>query len=206
MTARQILSTNPVIPVMAIQKYEDTLDIVKALYDGGIKVFEITLRTKTALKSIELIATKLEDVIVGAGTITNAKEFKMAENAGAMFGISPGINEKLLKESKDISIPLIPGIATAGELMLGLEYNLDTFKLFPASVIGGVDMLKALYGPFKDIRFCPTGGINEKNAKDYLSLPNVLCVGGSWLCKDELVEKKDYAKITQLAKQTLNLK
>lgn len=205
MNAREILKVNPVIPVIAIDDINDALPLANALVLGGVRVLEITLRTNAGLKAIELISKEIPEAIVGAGTVINAKQYKDVVNAGAKFAISPGINEKLLREI-DYKIPLIAGIASPAELMLGLEYGLDTFKLFPASVVGGVPMLKAIYGPFSDVRFCPTGGISESNAKEYLSQPNVLCVGGSWLAPKELIKAKKWDEISQIAKKTLELK
>ncbi|MBT0878870.1 bifunctional 4-hydroxy-2-oxoglutarate aldolase/2-dehydro-3-deoxy-phosphogluconate aldolase [Campylobacter sp. 2018MI01] len=205
MNAREILKINPVIPVIAIDDINDALPLAKALVLGGVRVLEITLRTPVGLKAIELISKEVPEAIVGAGTVINAKQYKDVVNAGAKFAISPGITEKLLKEI-DYKIPLIAGIASPAELMLGLEYGLDTFKLFPASVVGGVPMLKAIYGPFSDVRFCPTGGISENNAKEYLSQPNVLCVGGSWLAPKELIKAKNWDEITNIARKTLELK
>lgn len=205
MNAREILKVNPVIPVIAIDDINDALPLANALVLGGVRVLEITLRTNAGLKAIELISKEIPEAIVGAGTVINAKQYKDVVNAGAKFAISPGINEKLLREI-NYKIPLIAGIASPGELMLGLEYGLDTFKLFPASVVGGVPMLKAIYGPFSDVRFCPTGGISESNAKEYLSQPNVLCVGGSWLAPKELIKAKKWDEISEIARKTLELK
>lgn len=205
MNAREILKVNPVIPVIAIDDIDDALPLANALILGGVRVLEITLRTNAGLKAIELISKEIPEAIVGAGTVINAKQYKDVVNAGAKFAISPGINEKLLREI-DYKIPLIAGIASPAELMLGLEYGLDTFKLFPASVVGGVPMLKAIYGPFSNVRFCPTGGISESNAKEYLSQPNVLCVGGSWLAPKELIKAKKWDEISEIARNSLELK
>ncbi len=205
MNANEILSINPVIPVIAIDDLDDALPLANALINGGVKVLEITLRTNVALKAIELISKELPEAIVGAGTVINAKQYDEVINAGAKFAISPGINEKLLREI-NYKIPLIAGIASAGELMLGLEYNLNCFKLFPASAVGGVALLKAFESPFKGVKFCPTGGINENNAKEYLSLSNVSCVGGSWLASKDLIKAKKWDEITKIAQKTLELR
>lgn len=205
MNANEILSINPVIPVIAIDDLDDALPLANALINGGVKVLEITLRTNVALKAIELISKELPEAIVGAGTVINAKQYDEVINAGAKFAISPGINEKLLREI-NYKIPLIAGIASAGELMLGLEYNLNCFKLFPASAVGGVALLKAFESPFKGVKFCPTGGINENNAKDYLNLSNVSCVGGSWLASKDLIKAKKWDEITKIAQKTLELR
>ena len=177
-----------------------------ALVEGGIPTLEITLRTPVGLDAIRLIAKEVPHAIVGAGTVTNPEQLKAVEDAGAVFAISPGLHESLAKASHHSAIPLIPGVATPGEVQLALEHGIDTLKLFPAEVVGGKDMLKALYGPYADIRFCPTGGITLESAPDYLALPNVLCVGGSWLTPKEAVRNKNWAAITQLAREAAALK
>ena len=144
---------------------------------------------------------EVPNAIVGAGTVTNGEQLKAVTDAGAVFAISPGFNINFAKAAEKSSIAVIPGIATPGELMLALEHGINTMKLFPAEVVGGKAMLKALYGPFADVRFCPTGGISLETAPDYLALPNVLCVGGSWLTPKEAVQNKDWAAITKLAKE-----
>ncbi|MBZ7987123.1 bifunctional 4-hydroxy-2-oxoglutarate aldolase/2-dehydro-3-deoxy-phosphogluconate aldolase [Campylobacter canadensis] len=206
MKAQDILKINPVIAVIAVNEGDDYLSLAKALLDGGVRVLEITLRSNIALKAIEEISKHCTNAVVGAGTITNAKDLQKVKDLGVSFAISPGLNVKFLEEASKIDVNLIPGIASAGELMLGMEYNLNTFKLFPAQAIGGVNLLKSFSGPFKDVKFCPTGGINQNNAKDYLALDNVLCVGGSWICDKKLIQEKNWNEITKLAEQSTKLR
>jgi 2-dehydro-3-deoxyphosphogluconate aldolase / (4S)-4-hydroxy-2-oxoglutarate aldolase len=200
---KDVLNAGPVMPVMVIQNLEDAVPLAEALVAGGIRVLEITLRTPIALEAIKAISENVKDAIVGAGTIANPKQLKAAEDAGAVFAISPGITEPLLKATNTGRIALIPGIATLSELMLGMDYGLDHFKFFPAEAAGGIPMLKAIAGPFPQATFCPTGGISPDNYKAYLSLPNVACVGGSWLAPADAVKAKDWAKITSLAQQAI---
>jgi len=167
---------------------------------GGIKVLEITLRTPIALEAIRLISQEVKEAIVGAGTITTPEQLKAAEEAGAVFAISPGLTPALLSAAKEGHIVLIPGISTLSELMVGMEAGLDHFKFFPAEAAGGIPMLKAIAGPIPQVTFCPTGGISPENYNAYLSLNNVACVGGSWLVPEDAVKEKNWAKVTELAK------
>lgn len=206
LTPREILSAGAVIPVMAIDDLASCVDLAHALVAGGIPTLEITLRTDAGLEAIRRIAKEVPNAIVGAGTVTNPEQLKAVEDAGAVFAISPGLHETLAKASHQSGIPLIPGVATPGEVQLALEHGIDTLKLFPAEVVGGQAMLKALHGPYPDIRFCPTGGISLQTAPEYLALPNVLCVGGSWLTPKEAVAARDWDTITRLAKEASALK
>lgn len=206
LTPREILSAGAVIPVMAIDDLASCVDLAHALVAGGIPTLEITLRTDVGLEAIRRIAKEVPNAIVGAGTVTNPEQLKAVEDAGAVFAISPGLHETLAKASHQSGIPLIPGVATPGEVQLALEHGIDTLKLFPAEVVGGQAMLKALYGPYPHVRFCPTGGISLQTAPEYLALPNVLCVGGSWLTPKEAVAKRDWDTITRLAKEASALK
>lgn len=206
MQARDILSAGAVVPVMAIDDIHTAVDLAHALVEGGIPTLEITLRTEHGLKAIELIAKEVKGAIVGAGTVINAKQLKAVEDAGAVFAISPGLNLPFAQAATKSKIAVIPGIATPGELMLALEHGIDTCKLFPAEAVGGQSMLKALYGPFPQVKFCPTGGINLQTAPEYLRLPNVLCVGGSWLTPKDAVANKDWTTITRLAKEASALR
>lgn len=198
-----VLNAGPVMPVMVIKNLEDAIPLAQALTEGGIKVLEITLRTPVALDAIRLISEQVKDAIVGVGTVTTAEQLQAAENAGAVFAISPGLTPTLLKAAKNSSIALIPGISTISELMLGMEYGLDHFKFFPAAAAGGVGMLKGIAGPIPSATFCPTGGISADNYNEYLKLPNVACVGGSWLAPDDAVAAKDWPRITGLAKTAI---
>lgn len=200
---KDVLNAGPVMPVMVIQNLDDAVPLARALVAGGIKVLEITLRTPIALDAIKLISREVEGAIVGAGTIANPAQLKAAEDAGAVFAISPGITASLLAAANAGSIALIPGVATLSELMLGMEYGLDHFKFFPAEAAGGIPMLKAIAGPFPQATFCPTGGISPDNYQAYLQLPNVACVGGSWLAPQEAVNTKNWAKVTELAQKAI---
>ncbi len=206
MTPRDILSAGAVVPVMAIDDINTAVDLAHALVEGGIPTLEITLRTEHGIKAIELIKKEVKGAIVGAGTVINGEQLKAVADAGAVFAISPGFNIKLAEASLESSIPLIPGVATPGELMLALEHGIDTMKLFPAEVVGGREMLKALNGPFPQVKFCPTGGISLATAPEYLKLPNVLCVGGTWLTPKDAVANRDWDTITKLAKEASALR
>ena len=205
-TPREILTASPVVPVMAIDDLSTAVDLAHALVAGGIRTLEITLRTPVGLDAIRLIKKEVNGAIVGAGTVVNPEQLQAVEDAGAAFAISPGLHPGLAKTSLTSGIALIPGIATPSELQLALEHGIDTCKLFPAEVVGGREMLKALYGPYPYVRFCPTGGITLQSAPEYLKLPNVLCVGGSWLTPKEAVANKDWDTITRLAKEAAALK
>jgi 2-dehydro-3-deoxyphosphogluconate aldolase / (4S)-4-hydroxy-2-oxoglutarate aldolase len=200
---KDVLTASPVMPVMVIQNLDDAVPLAKALVAGGIKVLEITLRTPIALEAIKLISQEVKEAIVGAGTIANPAQLQAAQEAGAVFAISPGVTASLLSAANEGNIALIPGIATLSELMLGMEHGLDHFKFFPAEAAGGVPMLKAIAGPFPQATFCPTGGISPGNYLEYLSLPNVACVGGSWLAPQSAVTEKNWSKVTELAQKAI---
>ncbi|MEN3259349.1 bifunctional 4-hydroxy-2-oxoglutarate aldolase/2-dehydro-3-deoxy-phosphogluconate aldolase [Sodalis endosymbiont of Spalangia cameroni] len=202
-SAETILTSGPVVPVIVIQKREHAVPLAKALVAGGVKVLEVTLRTPCAMDAIRAIAQEVPEAIIGAGTVTNAQQLAEVTAAGAQFAISPGLTEALLKAANAGSIPLIPGISTVSELMLGMDYGLREFKFFPAEANGGVKALQAIAGPFSQVRFCPTGGISPANYRDYLALKSVLCIGGSWLVPNDALEQGDYARITQLAKDAV---
>lgn len=195
----EVFAAGPVVPVLVIEHVEDAVPIAKALMAGGIKVLEVTLRTPAALDVIKAIADNVPDAIIGAGTVTNAAQLKQVTEAGAKFAISPGLTPELLEAGNEGSIALIPGIASISELMIGLDKGYSHFKFFPAEASGGVQSLKSIGGPFPNVKFCPTGGINPGNYQDYLGLSNVLCCGGSWLCPDAVVKEKRWDEITRLA-------
>lgn len=203
MQTKEVLEISKIIPVITIYDLKTSVNLAKALLDGGIKILEITLRTNNAIEAIKLIANEVPQVIVGAGTILNFKMLEEVKNAGAKFAISPGLNSIFAKEAQNIDITLIPGVATASEVMLALEFGYKNLKFFPAESAGGITMLKSLAAPFSGVKFCPTGGINLDNMQNYLNLNNVLCVGGSWLSPKELILEKQWSKITQIAKQSL---
>ena len=203
MQAKEVLEISKIIPVITIYDLKTSVNLAKALLDGGIKILEITLRTNNAIEAIKLIANEVPKVIVGAGTILNFKMLEEVKNAGSKFAISPGLNSIFAKEAQNIDITLIPGVATASEVMLALEFGYKNLKFFPAESAGGITMLKSLAAPFSGVKFCPTGGINLDNMQNYLNLNNVLCVGGSWLSPKELILEKQWSKITQITKQSL---
>jgi 2-dehydro-3-deoxyphosphogluconate aldolase/(4S)-4-hydroxy-2-oxoglutarate aldolase len=200
---KTVLTSGPVMPVMVIQNLDDAVPLAKALVAGGIKVLEITLRTPIALEAIRLISQEVREAIVGAGTITTPEQLKAAEDAGAVFAISPGLTDTLLTAAHTGNIALIPGIATLSELMKGMEYDLDCFKFFPAEAAGGIPMLKSIAGPIPTVTFCPTGGISPENYNAYLRLSNVACVGGSWLAPADVIRDKNWSKVTELAAQAI---
>ncbi|HEB9289760.1 TPA: bifunctional 4-hydroxy-2-oxoglutarate aldolase/2-dehydro-3-deoxy-phosphogluconate aldolase [Campylobacter coli] len=204
MQAKEVLEISKIIPVITIYDLKTSVELAKALFNGGIKILEITLRTADAIKAIKLIANEVPQITLGAGTILNSKMLEEVKNAGAKFAISPGLNPIFAKEAQNIDIALIPGVATASEIMLALEFNYKNLKFFPAEASGGITMLKSLVAPFNEVKFCPTGGINLNNIKHYLNLSNVSCVGGSWLSPKELVLEKQWDKITQITKQSLD--
>lgn len=193
-----LFAQGPVVPVIVIKDLATAVPLAKALLAGGIKVLEVTLRTPVALDAIQLLATEVPEAIVGAGTVTTAEQLQKVIAAGAKFAISPGLTRELLAAGKEAPIPLIPGIASISELMEGTGMGYSHFKFFPAEAAGGVKTLKSIHGPFSDIRFCPTGGINEKNFLEYLALPNVRCVGGSWIVPDDAIVNGDWGRITEL--------
>ncbi|MFN3511987.1 MAG: bifunctional 4-hydroxy-2-oxoglutarate aldolase/2-dehydro-3-deoxy-phosphogluconate aldolase [Phenylobacterium sp.] len=196
MTLEEILRLSPVVPVLVIEEAADAVPLARALVDGGLKVLEITLRTPAAIDSIRRIAGEVEGAVVGAGTITTPAARQAAADAGARFGVSPGLIEG---EGFDGPVPLLPGVATATELMWGLRAGYTYFKLFPATAVGGVDLLKAFASPFPQARFCPTGGIDADNAGDFLAQPNVVCVGGSWVAPKDAVRAGDWDRVKALA-------
>ncbi|BCZ18170.1 2-keto-3-deoxy-6-phosphogluconate aldolase [Helicobacter sp. NHP19-003] len=203
MQAFDILNAGRIVPVMVVEEAKDAVPLARALVQGGIQVLEITLRTKEALGAIEWISQEVPEAVVGAGTVLSALDFKKAQEAGAKFAISPGFTLALANASKESQIPLIPGVASASEVMLALEHGFKHLKFFPAQAAGGVAMLKSFAGPFKEVYFCPTGGISLENMEAYLKLDNVLCVGGSWLAPREFVQAKEWAKITQIAQKSV---
>jgi 2-dehydro-3-deoxyphosphogluconate aldolase / (4S)-4-hydroxy-2-oxoglutarate aldolase len=193
----------PIVPVLVINNVEEALPIAEALLTAGINVLEVTLRTSAALDVISTIAKELPEAIVGSGTVTNRQQLQQSYDAGAKFAISPGLTKDLLQAGNEGNIALIPGISSISELMDGADYGYDHLKFFPAEASGGVNAIKSIGGPFPDIRFCPTGGINLNNVRDYLALPNVACCGGSWLVSNSIVENKNWTEITKLANQAL---
>ena len=201
MNTLELATHGPVIPVIVIQKLEDAVPMAQALVDGGVKVLEITLRTPVALQCMEAIAAKVPGAIVGAGTIRSVADAKAAKNAGCVFGVSPGYTPEVGRACTEIGLPLLPGVSTASEVMMANADGYGFLKLFPATAVGGINLLKALHGPFPDVAFCPTGGITVETAPQFLALPNVKVCGGSWLTPGDAVAAKDWARITKLAKE-----
>lgn len=202
----EVFALAPVIPVLAIDRIEDVLPLCRALVDNGLPVLEITLRTACALDAIALVARELPHACVGAGTVLSAADLAKVTEAGARFAISPGATDTLFSAAKTSAVPLIPGIATASELMRGLEHGWRRFKFFPAESSGGIAALKGFVGPLPMARFCPTGGIDAAKAPAYLALPNVACVGGSWMVPADAVKAGDWARIGALAGEAAALK
>jgi 2-dehydro-3-deoxyphosphogluconate aldolase / (4S)-4-hydroxy-2-oxoglutarate aldolase len=196
-----LLIGQPVIPVLKITDVADAVPLARALAAGGLRAIEITLRTRDALEAIRRVAGEVETAIVGAGTILNARQFDEAAAAGSKFIVSPGLTKELVAAAASSRVPLLPGAITPGEIMAAREAGLDFLKFFPAEQAGGAAFLKALASPIADVRFCPTGGVTAKNAKDYLSLPNVVCVGGSWVAPDEIVRHGNWSAIEALARE-----
>lgn len=183
----EICTLGPVMPVIEIDDAEMAAPLAEALSEGGIHVLEITLRTPAALKAIETVA-KLPGVYVGAGTILSPKDMQLAKNAGAAFVVSPGYTIEMIEASKEMDFPFLPGAVTPSEMISLLNMGFKTQKLFPAEVVGGCRLLKAVSGPLANVKFCPTGGVSPENAPDYLQLPNVVCVGGSWVASRQLIK------------------
>src|SRR5450830_3822 len=194
-----IMRASPVIPVIAIDDIEHAVPLAKALVAGGIRVLEVTLRTVHGLPAIRAIAEQVPGAIVGVGTLTQADEFVAARDAGAVFGVSPGLTAALIAAAKSSGLPLLPGVMTPSEVMAAREAGFRQLKLFPAMPAGGVGMLNAIAGPLADVTFCPTGGISQETAAQFLACKNVACVGGSWLTPKNAIEIGDWAKITALA-------
>ena len=200
MNPLDLVSHGPVIPVIVIQRVADAVPLARALVAGGVKVLEITLRTPVALDCMRAIAQAVPEAIVGAGTIRSVEDAKAALAAGCRFGVSPGYTRDIGIACRDIGLPLLPGVATASEVMAANADGYGFLKFFPATAAGGIPMLKALAGPFADVVFCPTGGITPETAPQFLSLPNVRVCGGSWLTPQDAVDAQDWARITALAR------
>ncbi|WP_028006883.1 bifunctional 4-hydroxy-2-oxoglutarate aldolase/2-dehydro-3-deoxy-phosphogluconate aldolase [Solimonas flava] len=204
-TIAEVMNAGPVMPVIVIDRLESAVPLARALVDGGVRVLEVTLRTPVALAAIREIAAAVPEAIVGAGTILNEQDLADAQAAGARFGVSPGATPSLLRAVRAGGLPFLPGVMTPSDIVAALGEGFSAVKFFPAVPAGGVEMLKALAGPFPQLRFCPTGGISAANARDFLALPNVDCIGGSWLAPKARVEAGDWPAITALARQAAAL-
>lgn len=196
---RSLLDIVPVIPVVVVHDAADAVPIARALVDGGLPIIELTLRTPAAMESIERIAAEVPDILVGAGTIVDTDQPKRAAAAGAQFLVSPGSTPRLRAAMRDSGLPHLPGVATVSEVLTLLEDGYTEMKFFPAEVAGGAEYLRAIHSPVPAARFCPTGGITPTNLASYLALPNVGCVGGSWLTPADAVQRQDWARISSLA-------
>jgi 2-dehydro-3-deoxyphosphogluconate aldolase/(4S)-4-hydroxy-2-oxoglutarate aldolase len=205
-TLAEILARSPVIPVIIIDDVNDAVPLAEALVAGGLPVLEITLRTPAALAAIRRIAAACPAATVGAGTILNAKDLDAAQQAGAKFAVSPGATASLLAAAAAAPIPLLPGIATASEALQLIEHGLAYAKLFPAEAAGGIPLLKSLHSPLPQLGFCPTGGITQETAPAYLALPNVVCVGGSWMLPRPLITARDWPAIQAAAARAAGLR
>ncbi|MFN0315461.1 MAG: bifunctional 4-hydroxy-2-oxoglutarate aldolase/2-dehydro-3-deoxy-phosphogluconate aldolase [Burkholderiales bacterium] len=206
MNILEIMKASPVMPVLVIEDAAKAVPLARALVAGGIRVLEITLRTAAALDCVKAILKEVPEAITGVGTITQLHQLIAVIETGAAFGVSPGLSESLLAEVKRREFPFLPGVMTPTEVMRAYDLGFRAMKLFPAQQAGGLGMLKALAGPFTDVRFCPTGGVDANTATDFLALPNVGCVGGSWIAPKALADRGDWAGITALARQASALR
>jgi 2-dehydro-3-deoxyphosphogluconate aldolase/(4S)-4-hydroxy-2-oxoglutarate aldolase len=206
LSADDVLKLSPVMPVVVIDDAGHAEPLARVLLASGIRTIEVTLRTAAALDAIRSIAKNAPEMIVGAGTVLNEDDLKAAIDAGARYALSPGGTPKLMKAARDASIPFIPGVATSSEIMRGLDLGYTHFKFFPAEQLGGVAALKAQHGPLPQAMFCPTGGVTVEKAPAYLALPNVLCVGGSWIAGADKIKAQDWASIEAAAKQAAALR
>jgi len=203
---REIVALAPVIPVLTITELETAVPLARALAAGGLRVLEITLRTPVALAAIEAMRQAVPDAIVGVGTLTRAVDFAAAGRVGAQFGVTPGLTPELAAASRGARFPLLPGVMTPTELITARAAGFNVLKLFPAQQAGGVGMLQALGAPFPDVLFCPTGGITRATAPEYLALPNVVCVGGSWVAPKAMLAAGDWSGIEALARDAASLR
>ena len=206
MDIRSVLAASPVMPVIVLEEVAHAVPLARALVAGGIRVLEVTLRTPVALDCMRAIAAEVPEALLGAGTVLSAADLDAAAKAGAVFAISPGASPALLQAARTSPIPFLPAVMTPSDVITAMDAGFDTFKLFPAAQAGGMAMLKAMGGPFPQARFCPTGGIDAASAAAFLALPNVACVGGSWLCPAELVRAGDWDAITALARAAAALR
>jgi len=206
LTALQVMQDAPVIPVIVLTDVAHAVPMARALVAGGIRMLEVTLRTAQALACIEAIAREVPEAVVGAGTVRSRADAQSAARAGARFAVSPGYTSAVGQACRDAGLALLPGVATGSEIMMAQEDGFTALKFFPAMQAGGPAMLRAWGGPFFDVKFCPTGGVTLQNAPEFLALPNVVCVGGSWLVPQAALAQGDWAGVTQLARNTRSLR
>ncbi|HET9822476.1 MAG TPA: bifunctional 4-hydroxy-2-oxoglutarate aldolase/2-dehydro-3-deoxy-phosphogluconate aldolase [Burkholderiaceae bacterium] len=202
----ELAACGPVIPVIVLDRVDDAVPLAEALVAGGVRVLEVTLRTPAALACIEAIARAVPQAVLGAGTLRSTADVRAARGAGCVFGVSPGYTTELGAACREAGLPLLPGVATPGEVMAAQADGLSFLKFFPATAAGGIAMLKALAGPFPDVAFCPTGGITAETAPQFLALPNVKVCGGSWLTPADALKAGDWARITRLAREASALR
>ncbi len=200
MKIRELLEKSRVIPVLELDDVDTAADLAEALCEGGASVLEITLRTPAAFEAMEAIKTKVPQAYVGSGTVNTKAQIERCKELDLAFMVSPGLHAPIAEAALKSGIPYLPGVATASDMLAAIDLGLDTLKFFPATAAGGTNMLKALGGPYGDIKFCPTGGINSDNCEEFLSLNNVLCVGGSWVAPKSLIKSQSWDEITRLAK------
>jgi 2-dehydro-3-deoxyphosphogluconate aldolase/(4S)-4-hydroxy-2-oxoglutarate aldolase len=205
MKIEDIVGIAPVIPVLTISELEHAAPLARALSAGGLRVIEVALRTPIALAAIEVMRKAVPAAVIGVGTLTRAVDFAAADRAGAQFGVTPGLTPELAAAARGARFPLLPGVMTPTEVITARNAGFNILKFFPAQQAGGIPMLQAFAGPFAQVAFCPTGGISRDTAPDFLKLPNVLCVGGSWVAPNALVEKGDWAGIEALARDAAGL-
>lgn len=201
-----VMRVGPVIPVLVIEDLAYAVPLARALVAGGVRVLEVTLRTPVALAAIRAMADEVPEAIVGVGTLTRPEDFTEARDAGACFGVSPGLTPALIAAARQSGLPLLPGVMTPSDVIAARQAGFEQLKLFPARQAGGMGMLQALAGPFPDVTFCPTGGITAETAPEFLALPNVGCVGGSWLTPKAALLAGDWGRITELAREANGLK
>ena len=206
LTALQVMQDAPVIPVIVLNDVAHAVPMARALVAGGVRMLEVTLRTPQALACMEAIARDVPEAVVGAGTVRSKADAQAAANAGARFAVSPGYTSAVGQACRDLGLSLLPGVATGSEIMMAQEDGFTQLKFFPAMQAGGPAMLKAWSGPFFDVKFCPTGGVTLQNAPEFLALPNVVCVGGSWIVPTDAMLAGDWGRITQLCLDTAALK
>ena len=206
MKTPDILALSPVMPVIALERVADAVPLARALVKGGIRLLEVTLRTPVALECVRAIAAEVPEAVVGVGTITTPADLDASLRAGAVFGVSPGASASLLLAAAAGPLPFVPGVMTPSDVINAADAGFNTLKLFPAAQAGGLEMLKALGGPFPHVRFCPTGGVTLQSAPALLALKNVVCVGGSWLTPKALIDSGDWAAIETLARDAAALR
>lgn len=200
---RDFLEPIGVMPVIVLDSVEDAVPVAQALAKGGVKAVEITLRTPVALECIKVIKQECPQLIVGAGTLINEQTVEQCAEVGVDFAVSPGMTPSLVRKAQECGVELLPGVATCSEILMGMELGLSCFKLFPATAVGGLPLLKSINGPLPQVSFCPTGGLTIDDFDQYLALPNVVCVGGSWLVPKAAVAAKDWQAITDIAAKTM---